>query len=226
MPFRRRRTPYRRRPKRRPLPKATKAKVKAIVRRELRSAEPLHYVDEYSTGAGVHSTAAFVDLSDAIAQGDGIGDRQGDTIVVRSIQGDCALVRDSTATVSPYFARIILFKWFPDSAIDAPDIVTDILEDSSNAGQQSPYVLDLAKRKKFRVLRDYHYLLGDVDHPAIPDTRAFRFKVNLGSRMGKIQYNDNATTGRGKFYMMLYANQVSGTEDALLRYHITLKFDP
>lgn len=218
-----RRKPTRRRYRRR---KTTVAKVKAIVRREIRSAEPVHYIDEYSTGTEVSSTMQFVDLSDAISQGDTVTSRQGDTIRVHKMVGRLALLRDSTATVSPFFARIMLIKWWPDSASDAPNIATEILEDSSNAGQQSPYVLDLAQRKKFKVLKDWSFTLGDADHPALPDSRQFSFSFRLPERLGRVDYNPAANTGKGKFYLLTYANQAPGTEDGTLRYHITQWFDP
>jgi len=202
-----------------------KTKVQAIVARTLRSSEPLHYCDEYSTSQALTTAATFTRLTDAIDQGDGATNRQADRINIRRLSGKFIFHRDQAATQALCVCRVILFKWFPDTSADAPAAGTDIIYDQTNNFTGSPLTMLKVNRRKFAVIKDWYFNL------AVPgdsgSVKIFQFEYRPKARMGIIDYSPAANDAKGHYYLMTLCNQSSaGTEGAFVRYHATLHFEP
>ena len=206
-------------------------KVATVYNRLERKGEPLHYVDEYGDGLPITSTANIVDLSDAINQGDGINDRSGNRICIKSIEFRARVARDATAVASTDIPRIIIFKWLPDDAVDAPTDMTDILEDDTNAFNVSPLHQTAVKRKKFKILLDTTFDLGVAAGTtatygnAIRSTRWITRKWYPKGNQGIVDYNaSDATTGKGKYFVVMKGQLAAGTENSTINYHFTQRF--
>lgn len=219
-PFRRRRRTFRRR--RAPL----KAKIQAVVTRTLRRSEPLRYVDEYATSQALTTAATFTNLSDAIAQGDGVGDRNGDRINIRRINSKFTFIRDPQATVGLCACRVILFKWFPDTSADPPAAGTDIIYDQTNDFVQSPITMYKINRRKFAVVRDWYFNLAIPSDGQSVKTISLDYRPK--GRMGLVDYTlAGGAHAKGHYFLVTFCNQSSaGTEGATVRYHTTLHFEP
>ena len=209
-----------------------KKEVTAIAKRVVHVAEPLHYVDEYSTGTEITSTATFLDLTDAITQGDGNVRRTGDTVALRSLRFHGTFNRNAGTQDTYDFdhIRMVLFKWMPDNSVDTPSEGA-LLYDSGADDINAPIELDPVERRKIRVLEDRRILLGaryaatnpvDVNIPAVKDL-SFR---KYGKQLGRVHYNGSAVTGSGHIYLMLIGSRASGVNASTLRFHATFHFDP
>lgn len=221
------RRPRRRFTRRRPSRASFKKKVTAIVTRQLHRAEPVHYIDEYSTGTAIGTTTTFINLSDAISQGDGITDRTGDRINVRRIQFRFSVFRNASAVLHQWAGRIMLIKWFADSTEDPLSLLGDILVDGSNDILDSPITTVPTKKRKFAVVMDRRVTLDTVG--VGPSIKMFSLDYRPKGRMGIIDYmNGSDTQAKGMYYLVAWANQsnTAGNEDASLRYHCTQTFDP
>lgn len=112
-----------------------------------------------------------------------------------------ANVADSTNKL-----RIIVFQWKPDTVIDAPSSVNEILEVNGGSVTGDPYVFDKAQRSKFNVLYDREMFMNTTDrsylggHVVINNTK--RSKM-----LNYVHYTSvTANTGKNHLYMMLLSD--------------------
>lgn len=208
-----------------------KKRVRAIVKAEVHRGEPPHYHTVGNTGVNVDTTPAFIDLS-AIAQGDTALTRTGDRIQVNKLYGRFVLSRDPNVTSTQYdYVDLMIVKWLPDSSTEALNAVGQLFNTTVVAagGGVAPFVLDLAARKKFRVIKTWRVTMGRYDDSAgnIPGVRRIDFYTRLKKRDQLITYNPGATTGRGKFYLFALGGfTTASNNNTVMNYQITSIFDP
>lgn len=166
------------------------------------------------SGGEVSSTVVFSDLS-AIAQGDDHDQRLGDMVKCTNIILRGNVSRDDGAAVDTFDnVRMVLFIWHPDDNTEPLTSETQILE-SATLFQHQPLQLEASKRKKFTVLYDSSFDVACRESGRAKDAvRQFHVRKKLKNT---IYFNDAATTGRNKIYLMrrsFYAS-ASGNESAI-----------
>lgn len=140
--------------------KSAKKKVatKQYVKNMLNKVQEIKYYDEADTIA-ISTTGSVVCVSD-MAQGDTDITRDGDKIILKSMQlrGTMAY---AAADVNNLI-RIIVFQWFPvDTAADPS--AAAILQQTGTFGIVSPYNHD--QRNQFHILADRTFLLNSASYP-------------------------------------------------------------
>lgn len=214
------------------LTKKARVEVKAIAKRVVHTAEPLHFIDEYSTGTEIINTATFINLTDSIAKGDLQTSRTGQSVNLKSLRFHGTVSRDSGTADSYDFdhIRMILFKWMPSSDDEAPT-AAGILYDSANDPFNSPHELDFAKTKKFRIIEDRRILLGAryaASNPVdsgLPIVRNLSFR-KYAKHLGRVDYEAGSETlASGHIYLMLLGTRTAGVNASTMSYHATFKFE-
>lgn len=185
---------------------------KAVKRVVDYSKETFHYPTAVSGGT-VTSTVAFNDLT-TIAQGDDHDQRLGDKIKCKYFRFKGNFTRLDGASVDTYDqCRVVIFIWHPDDSTDPLTSETQILE-SATLYQHQPLQLEQSKRRKFTVLYDSAF---DLPCREGGDAMKAQRQINIKKKLNNIIYfNDAATSGRNKIYMMrrgFYAGS-SGNESA------------
>lgn len=129
-------------------------------------------------------------------------DRLGDVLRVKKLWTRWNFVASDTTNVM----RLIIFKWKPDNAVDAPSTAS-ILE-SARLGLPainciSSYISIPADRKKFTVLLDRCFpLTTSGSNQSVVFTRTFGVK-----KLGNVQYNGSATvTGTGLIFYLVVSD--------------------
>lgn len=213
------------------LTKKARDEVKAIAKRVVHVAEPLHYIDEYSTGTTITSTATFINLTDAITQGDTQTSRSGDVVKLAKMRfhGTFNRLSGTSAALDFDHIRMVLFKWMPSTADETPT-EAGLLYDSSADDINAPIELDPAEARKFRILEDRRILLGARPtsvgpvNSNIPIAKDFSIR-KYGKQLGRVLFEANTSTASGHIYLMLIGLQTGGDASSI-RYHCTFHFDP
>lgn len=112
-----------------------------------------------------------------ISQGDGQGNRDGSSLLAKSLQYKLTLERDASASVTK--CRVILFIWHDDETPTA----ADILESTTNV--LSPYNID--QSRQYKILHSQLYTLSD-QVPIIRDS-IFR-KLNHHMKFDGVNVGD------------------------------------
>lgn len=194
---------------------------KSAVRRIVNSDKETFVKTTSLASAEVSTTVAINDLC-AIAQGDDHDQRLGDVVKCTKVFARLQVARDDNATADTYDdARFIIFVWHPDDSVDAPSAVTDILE-SATSPQLQPYNLEKSKSKKFTVIWDKRITLpcregGDASKAN------HVFSVNKKLK-NTIYFNDSATTGRNKLYMLRIGSQAVGADNSLMNAYLNVAY--
>lgn len=191
----------------------TGGQIKTVKRIVNADKETFNYQTAIS-GGEVSSTVVFQDLS-AIAQGDDHDQRLGDAVKCNYIKLKGNVTRDDGAAVDTYDqVRMVLFIWHPDDLQEALTSETQILE-SATLYQHQPMQLEAAKRRKFTVLWDSAF---DLPCREGGDALKAQKQINIRKKLNNtIYFNDAATTGRNKIYLMrrsFYAS-ASGNESSI-----------
>jgi len=133
-----------------------------------------------------------------IAQGDGDGQRTGNSILIRSINLKMAFFQHASATDTLY--RVILLQDKQQQA-DTNPTVADILESTSTL---SPLNSDTVGR--FKILKNWFFHTSD----ASDTVKHFNFFLNLRQHM---RYNGSASTDYQKdgIYLLLLSDQSTNT---------------
>lgn len=209
----------------------TKKEVKGMIKRAVREANPLKHNDEYSTGSEITTTATITNLTDGITQSDTATSRTGDQVSLKWGRFSASAVRKANTGATYDFdaLRIILVKWFPDSANETPT-EANILFNSAADDMNAPTELDVAESSKFRVLYDSRVLLGNrqSSNPVnanLPIVKDLRIKYYGSKQLGKIHFNTGAVTGKGHIYLVAIGSQTTGVNASTLRYHFSVKYD-
>lgn len=193
-------------PKKLPRTKTTKkaavsTAVKKYVDRKIKNNIDKGLQFEYSNGGIVASdTTNFVDLTDAISQGDGETDRNGDNLVIDRLKGRYVLSLVGGATAVSGF-RIMVFKWKPDSADDAPTAMNEFFQNNMSTMNtvMSNYVGEINQRGKFTPLYDRSFILTPED--GAKNYAIVKYDIRTA---GTVHFNAGASSGRGKVYMLIY----------------------
>lgn len=213
------------------LTKKARDEVKAIAKRVVHVAEPLHFIDEYSTGTAITSVPTFINLTDSISQGDGQTSRTGDVVKLAKLRLHGTFVRnaDTEDTYDFDHIRMILFKWMPSTADEIPT-EDGLLYDASADDINSPPELAPAEARKFRILEDRRILLGaryavtnSVDS-GLPIVKDFSIR-KYGKHLGRVSYETGVSTGSGHIYLMVVGIR-TGVNASTVSYHASFHFDP
>lgn len=182
---------------------------KQYVRKAIKREKAADYVDIVpSNGAEITTTGTFTQLSN-VAQGDGENQRLGDSLSLSGIRFTGLYAGESTNAASTiHIPRIVLFRWMPDNNVDAPSLAK-MFEDVNDP--QSHFVGDRAARRKFKVIKDYNFVLASRQNAAgnafMRLLRKKYIKINK-----KVYYNAGATTGKGQLYLLEWSGSASGNE--------------
>lgn len=171
--------------------------------------------------ADIYDTAIFNDLT-AIAQGDDHDQRLGDAVKCTRVFAKMQIARDDNATADSFDdMRFIIFVWHPDDATDAPDAITKILQ-SATSPQLQPYVLERSKRKKFTVIYDKRLTLPTREGGDL--SKANRVLVINKKLKNMISFNDAATTGRNKIYLMRIGSTAAGANNSSMNAYLNVSY--
>lgn len=204
--------------------KATKTEIKKEVIKVIKQAEETHYKQEYANGTTVDTTHTLINLTDTITQGDTELTRTGDEIKLTSFQMRYNIYRNIASTTSTWCGvRLVLLKWYPDDSADAP-YATDIMYDTTNSPYLSQFKQNKALSKKFKVLWDKQLVLGSPTSANMATSYNGTLFVP-SKKLGRILFNQGATTGKGHIYLLTYSTG-SGTDDAKLSYQTITRFAP
>lgn len=182
---------------------------KQYVRKAIRRDKATDFVDIVpSNGAEVTATGTFTQLSN-VAQGDGENQRIGDSLSVSGIRYTGLYAGESTNSASTiHIPRIVLFRWMPDNNTDAPSL-SKMFEDTGDP--QSHFIGDRTSRRKFKVIKDYNFVLASRQNSAgnafMRLLRKKYIKINK-----KVYYNAGATTGKGQLYLLEWSGSATGNE--------------
>lgn len=211
----------------------TKKQVKKMISTAVRQANPLKFKDKYSTNLAITTTAQVINLTNAISQGQSVNTRVADQIDMKWARFSATLIRNSS-TGSTYdfdHIRVVLFKWFPDTATSTPT-EGQILYDHTADDMNAPIELDRVEASKFRVLWDRRFLLGNRQTSATTHVNAgLPIAVDLpvkyfnSRKLGGVDFNTGAVTGKGHLYMMVLGSQNAGVNASSMRYHFSVKYD-
>lgn len=191
---------------------------KKAVKRIVNAGKEKNYQDVASAGFAVSTTATVTKLT-GLGQGDGQGERLGDTVSGTSCSFNYHLSRDGGATAKTLFnGRIMLIRWNVDDTDTSP-VIGDILESTSQT--LSAFVGDQADRKKFDVLLDNHHTLTVRDDSKCT-IQSVHNNISLNGK--KIYFDASATTGKGHIYLVTLGNQASGVEDATMQYYFRFRY--
>lgn len=177
-----------------------KRQVRKIIKAQ---AEPNRKTTSLSSGTDITNTGHILDVS-AIAQGDGDEQRVGDRVRPTSLRWNCFW---TITTSDKTYCRMMVVRWHPDNAQDALDNVNLILEGGSYLAE--PVSSDVA-RKKFDLLHDQTFLLAAAtSNGSIPNAKILRKQIPLKQA---ITFNEGATTGKGKIYIIFLSNSASSND--------------
>lgn len=172
--------------------------------------------------ADITNTAVFNDLT-SIAQGDDHDQRLGDSVKCQRLFAKLQVARDDNVVTTDSYddIRFIIFVWHPDDNTDAPDAITKILN-SATSPQLQPYVLEKSKRKKFTVLYDKRITLTTRENGE--PSKANRVLVVNKKLKNVINFNDAATTGRNKIYIMRIGSQAAGSDNSAMNAYLNVSY--
>lgn len=191
---------------------------RAAVRRIIKSSKEKNYFDVVSAGGAISTTAVVTKLS-GIGQGDGQGQRLGDTCELTSVEFHQIAATDAGAASGTLNnIRIMLIRWLVDDTDTAP-VIGDILESTSYP--YSSLVGDQADRKKFEVLVDKHLSLTVRN-----DSRsAYDHKDVISCKGKKIYFDAAATTGKGHIYLVTLGNNTTASgNDVTFNYYFRMRY--
>lgn len=186
---------------------ASKKYVKQMISRD----KETDYIDILpSDSAEVNSAGTITQLTN-IAQGDGSNQRLGNSISVSGVRYTGWYVGESTAATTTIHAiRVVLFRWLPDTNVDSPTLAK-LFEDT--ADNQTFFVGDRTLRKKFKVIKDYLYTFNSRQGPNGSSMKLLNKKYIRVNK--KVNYNEEATTGKGNLYLLEWGNNATGNEAIL-----------
>jgi hypothetical protein len=159
-------------------------------------------VKSFDTGFGtsVDNTGSLQKVS-TVPQGDTDSSRDGDALVLKSIEMHSAFVIADTTNV----LRHIIVRWNQDDSSSAPAAITDVLQ---TASAFSPYNRDNKRARKFDVLHDEFYG-GALAGPGII-VRTIKIKTK-----SQIAFQATATTGTGHIYSFQISDSSAITHPTL-----------
>jgi len=139
----------------------------------IRGSPQIKFVDTTYPNVAIISTGQILSPSaSAVTQGVGVSQRTGDTIFQKELFINYSLSAINNDVFSS--ARIIVFKWVPNSNLLLP-IVTDILQ---TASLTSMYNWQLSNQ--YFILYDcFHSLAGNLTTPASSGNQAFLGKIAI-----------------------------------------------
>lgn len=187
--------------------RARKANSVGLIKRVINSQHEKH-VYTFAVNGTVGSGGSVTDIS-AIAQGDSVNNREGDRITIKSIQFRFGLIGADTTN----FMRVMLIQWLQNDAATAPTIagVYNATYVSQPYATFAPFNKSAAGYH-FVPLYDKTFALSQQGNNATKamikiTPRHFKKKAKA-----MIQFNAGATTGTGKFYIVLISDSGIATD--------------
>ncbi len=174
-----------------------KPTIRKIVRKEISRMAEEKFHDTELTGQTITNTATLIDLFDP-AQGDTSETRDGDSVFLKKLALNYSIqVNDD---VIPQVIRVILVQWYPDQASDAISF-GDLFQDVSVNAYLSHKRHD--NQSKFTLLYDKVHAM---DLAALDERSLVRMRVVVSPPRKKVHFNQGATTGINKLFLVLIAN--------------------
>lgn len=178
---------------------ATKKYVKNVLSRTIETK-----IFDYQSYNNISSVPFLQDLSQ-VAQGTLVTNRIGDT--VKPTHLDIRYVY--TVADVTNLMRLIIFKWHPDDASDAPQ-ANEILEDTTTSyACISPYKWQ--DRERFTVLYDHKFTF------ATPSVIQREFSKTIKLR-GNLSFNGTGLTGSSHIYFLLVSDSAAALHPQCLFY--------
>lgn len=160
------------------------------------------------------STAGYVAQMSGIGQGDTDTSRDGDSLLVKSLNLNYQIEVGDTFNV----IRVIMFQWFPTSVPTAGNILQDVTLGVLNPHQT--YNHDL--RYNYKVLYDKTHTIGATS-TNIPIVKISKQVYITSGFKRKLQYQAATTTGNNQFYLMAISDSSAGPDPQLI-YNVKLNF--
>lgn len=171
--------------------------------------------DSMVLNAGAISTAATITDLTPIPQGDTDGSRDGDQLMLKSIQFRLMILAGPVIyTSSPFVitVRHIIIQWFPPTT----PTLANVLDTTTLLAIYAPY--EHASSQKMRVLYDrvHHLIPQTIDaNPLVlylnaPDkSTVYQRKLITKIPRRLQQYDSGATTGTSKLYNIIFASNAT-----------------
>lgn len=173
------------------------------------------FYDVTATGTQ-SSTATVVNLSN-IAEGNDYNQRDGNSILLQSIQGRFILQMNAAATQTLF--RCIIFQDMDQRGTDPT--VSDILETTSNPGYFTSPLLHYVNRR-FKIHRDWSFVLDS----AKATTKEWRLYKPFFNGKNHIKYQSTAgadgSNWEGALYMMVFSSEA--TNLPTFTYNVRLRY--
>jgi len=187
----------------------TKSMVRQMINSTLTKIQEVKVSDKGDSGSAASiDWIGFtpVDLTN-IAQGDTDATRDGDTIILKSVEWSMLYKYNNSSTLgdlkgSGNVVRFILFRWHPLSSDVSPTLAKIIQYTAVSYAPHAP--LNHDGRDQFDILIDKVIVLDGF-------SKAFVNFKGLQKLDSKLQFKASTTDGSGKLYFTCLSDAVSGT---------------
>lgn len=164
----------------------------------------MHYADTNNWAGQDCDTVGAIQELTAIAQGDGVGDRTGNKIVMRSIYLKGYLALDAAdTTFDGRMVRMVVVRWNEDTDLTAWTDIFDAQTVSSKVKMQN--------ENKFKILWDHTWNMRKHDSNA----QVLRYPVKFYKRQcyPVIYQNSTSTSGyKGRVYVLVIGNYTGASD--------------
>lgn len=191
---------------------SSKEKQKRAIKSALtRRAEKKHY-GVRGESVSMDTVLTPINMS-TVPNGDGDTTRDGDQLWLRDMEMRWAVWMPTTTRAR---IRVVLFRWYDDTAPTAADIFEDA---TAQRVLQSPFNVD--KAPKYHIIEDKRYN-SYYQNGAFPVLSKKYFGKTLGRK--NIQFQAGTTTGVGHIYLWFANSEAVGANSALISYYSHIRF--
>lgn len=203
MPYRRRRRYNRRRGRRVRAPNKWAWYAK-MAWKGLKMVKGLINVEKHYTDTSISlstTTAGALTLLTGIAQGDDVSNRQGNSVLAKTLYGRLLIYRDATNAIPTNYVRVMLIKDLQNQGTNPT--VTDILQSASTT---SPLNVDHTSR--YVILMDKNYLMSENGKQGV----ALKFYKKLNCHL-KFTGANSTDIYTNAVYLLLIGDQSANSPD-------------
>lgn len=213
--------PRRRFKKKAPATKAQDRHIRAVARQVIRKQVEPKYLDGYGQYSQIDRVGVMVDIT-AITQAVGVNSRIGDEVRALKLEFrlDAYLNCVAAATDSTHHLRVIIFKWNISTAVLSPAAGNILAYTASNLITSSPYNYQAIEQKDCNIVYDRSMTVHRYG-----GVTTIRRKLSL--RNSKVAFDPAATTGEGKYFLLLVGDDASGAHvpDIQAQYYTRLIYE-
>jgi len=193
---------------------AQRSQVNRMIKQTMES----KYKDSLSTSSNLNATGIFEDTTD-ISQGDTATTRDGDEILLQSLEVNFYAFTDPISNDRVNACRVIVFFWNSNNT----PIVTDLLEDATGSlPHLSP--MNNGNKKRILILYDRRFLVQSQTGPqgVIPQ----RFVISIPRKLQKVTYVTGSNNAVRRLYIF-FCSDSSATPSPDIQYYVRLRYkDP